>query len=213
MAITKIELGSLAEQLLQFGDIITKNDNKKIKSQKQFEEFLTKIGKNDYVFVTCVVEHTLAGLSLTVGEAKILNVNSVPVTTVTDVLNAIHAALRKNGCVIIPFFNRTSSFCKQITLIIEQANHTLAAAYVRHALMVEKLVEMDLSFAPDVIDICKQECKRMKRNPDLKSNQNILKYQDEKPRLINSRIQINEKTGEMPIAHEDIPALLMKVSI
>uniref|UniRef100_A0A8R1XZC6 Uncharacterized protein n=1 Tax=Onchocerca volvulus TaxID=6282 RepID=A0A8R1XZC6_ONCVO len=113
MAITKIELGSLAEQLLQFGDIITKNDDKKIKSQKQFEEFLTKIGKNDYVFVTCVVEHTLAGLSLTVGEAKILNVNSVPVTTVTDVFNAIHAALRKNGCVIIPFFNRTSSFCKQ----------------------------------------------------------------------------------------------------
>ncbi|VDO26951.1 unnamed protein product [Onchocerca flexuosa] len=182
MALIKIERGSVAEQLQQFGDIITKNDDKKIKSQKQCEELLTKIDKNDYnVFVTCIVEHILAGMSLTVGDAKILNVDSVPVTT--------------------------------ITLINKQPNYTLAAAYVRYTLMVEKSVEMDLSFAPAVIDIYKQECKRMKRNPDLKSNQNILKYQDDKPRLIDSRIQITEKTEDISIAREDNPALPTKVSI
>ncbi|VDM93617.1 unnamed protein product [Onchocerca ochengi] len=138
---------------------------------------------NNKVFVTRVVEHTLAGMSLTVGDA-ILDVDSVPVTTITD-----------------------------ITLVIEQPDHPLAAAYVRHALMIEKSVEMDLPLAPDVIDICKQECKRMKRNPDLKPNQNILKYRDDKPRLINERIQINEKTEDIPIACEDNPALLMKVPV
>ncbi|OZC08616.1 hypothetical protein X798_04420 [Onchocerca flexuosa] len=152
---------------------------------------------NNKVFVTRVVEHTLAGMSLTVGDA-ILDVDSVPVTTVTDVSNAIHAGLRKNGF---------------ITLVIEQPNHPLAAAYVRHALMTDKSVEMDLPLAPDVIDICKEECKRMKRNPDLKPNQNILKYRDDKPRLINQRIQINEKTEDIPIACEDNPALLMKVPV
>ncbi|OZC04807.1 hypothetical protein X798_08231 [Onchocerca flexuosa] len=185
--------GSVAEQLQQFGDIITKNDDKKIKSQKQCEELLTKIDKNDYnfkingirlttnskmeenrfpegceqsaiykyhiaaiyliynckfalsvksynnkVFVTCIVEHILAGMSLTVGDAKILNVDSVPVTTVTGKSNAICVGLRKNEC---------------ITLINKQPNYTLAAAYVRYTLMVEKSVEMDLSFAPAVIDI------------------------------------------------------------
>lgn len=63
----------------------------------------------------------------------------------------------------------------QVTLVIEQPNHPVATAYVRLALMTEKSIEMDLPLAPDVIDICQQEFNRMKQNPDLKPNQNILK--------------------------------------
>ncbi|VDM10480.1 unnamed protein product [Wuchereria bancrofti] len=95
--------------------------------------------------------------------------------------------------------------------------------------MAEKSMEIDLPLAPDVIDICQQEYKRMKRNPDLKPNQNILKTQrqaickhlnitdmfqkSDKPRPIHSRIQVNEKTEDVPIACDDNPALLMKVPI
>lgn len=51
----------------------------------------------------------------------------------------------------------------------------MATAYVRLALMAEKSIDMDLPLAPDVIDICQHECNRMRRNPDLKPRQNILK--------------------------------------
>ncbi|EFO16697.2 hypothetical protein LOAG_11808 [Loa loa] len=48
MAVIKVERGSIAEQLLQFGDIITNINDKKIESQKEFEELLTEFSKNDY---------------------------------------------------------------------------------------------------------------------------------------------------------------------
>ncbi|EJW72687.1 hypothetical protein WUBG_16406, partial [Wuchereria bancrofti] len=47
MIITKVERGSVAEQLLQFGDIITNIDDKKIESRKEFEELLAELSKND----------------------------------------------------------------------------------------------------------------------------------------------------------------------
>uniref|UniRef100_A0A1I7VTI5 PDZ domain-containing protein n=1 Tax=Loa loa TaxID=7209 RepID=A0A1I7VTI5_LOALO len=252
MAVIKVERGSIAEQLLQFGDIITNINDKKIESQKEFEELLTEFSKNDYnfkingirlttklkmeeqrfpkgyepntnykyhiaviylirscklalavksynnkVYVTRVVEHTLAGMSLTTGDA-ILDIDSIPITTVTDTSNLICTTLRKNG---------------YATLLIEQPNNPLATAHVRLALMAEKSIEMDLPLAPDVIDICQQEYKRMKRNPDLKPNQNILKSHSDKPRAINSRIHVSEKTEDVPIACENNPALLMKVPI
>uniref|UniRef100_A0AAF5PU62 PDZ domain-containing protein n=1 Tax=Wuchereria bancrofti TaxID=6293 RepID=A0AAF5PU62_WUCBA len=252
MIITKVERGSVAEQLLQFGDIITNIDDKKIESRKEFEELLAELSKNDCnfkingirlktklemeesrfpkgyeqntnykyhiavlyfiqncklalsvksynnkVYVTRVIEHTLAGMSLAKGDA-ILDVDSIPVTTVSDTSNIICANLRKNG---------------YATLVIEQPNDPLATAHVRLALMAEKSMEIDLPLAPDVIDICQQEYKRMKRNPDLKPNQNILKTQSDKPRPIHSRIQVNEKTEDVPIACDDNPALLMKVPI
>uniref|UniRef100_A0A915PP82 PDZ domain-containing protein n=1 Tax=Setaria digitata TaxID=48799 RepID=A0A915PP82_9BILA len=134
-------------------------------------------------------------MSLSVGDA-ILDVDSVPVTTVVDTSNAICAGLRKNG---------------YVTLVIEQPNDPLAAVQVRQALMAEKSIEMDLPLAPDVIDICKQECKRMKRNPDLKPKESILKCHSNKSRAVSSRIQVSEETEDIPIACEDNPALLMKV--
>ncbi|KAK6107610.1 PDZ domain family protein [Brugia pahangi] len=162
MIITKVERGSVAEQLLQFGDIITNIDDKKIESRKEFEELIAELSKNDCnVYVTRVIEHTLAGMSLAKGDA-ILDVDSIPVTTVSDTSNIICANLRKNG---------------YATLVIEQPNDPLATAHVRLALMAEKSMEIDLPLAPDVIDICQQEYKRMKRDPDLKPNQNILKTQ------------------------------------
>ncbi|KAL3985244.1 hypothetical protein ACH3XW_37825 [Acanthocheilonema viteae] len=252
MVVTKVERGSIAENLLQFGDIIANIDDKKIASRKEFEELLTKFSQKDYsfkidgirlltklqmdehrlpkgyeqntnykyhiavmyfirncklslsiksynnkVYVTRVIEHTLAGMSLTMGDA-ILDVNSIPVTTVTDTSNIIFADLRKNG---------------YVTLVIEQPNHPIATAYVRLALMTEKSIEMDLPLAPDVIDICQHEYNRMKRNPNLKPHKNILKSCYDKPRSINSRIQVNEQTEDVPIACEDNPALLMKVPV
>ncbi|CAG9533764.1 unnamed protein product [Cercopithifilaria johnstoni] len=126
-------------------------------------------------------------MSLTKGDA-ILDVDSIPVTTVTDLSNII-----------------------SVTLVIEQPNDPMATAYVRLALMAQKSVEMDLPLAPDVIDICQYEYNRMKQNPDLKPHKSILKSSNDKPRPINLRIHVSEKTEDVPIACEDNPALLMKV--
>ncbi|VDN93296.1 unnamed protein product [Brugia pahangi] len=234
MIITKVERGSVAEQLLQFGDIITNIDDKKIESRKEFEELIAELSKNDCnfkingirlktklemegsrfpkgyeqnmnykyhiavlyfiqncklalsiksynnkVYVTRVIEHTLAGMSLAKGDA-ILDVDSIPVTTVSDTSNIICANLRKNG---------------YATLVIEQPNDPLATAHVRLALMAEKSMEIDLPLAPD------------------KFNTFISIPFYDKPRPIHSRIQVNEKTEDVPIACDDNPALLMKVPI
>lgn len=250
MVVTKVERGSVAENLLQFGDIITSVDDKEIESKKEFEKLLAKLSQSDYsikigglrlttkiqmedgrfpkgyepnsnhkyhiavmyfirgcklalsvksynnkVYVTRVTEYTLAAMSLQKGDA-ILDVDSTALTTVTETSNVICEGLRKNG---------------YVTLVIEQPNDPQAAAYVRMALLAEKSVEMDLPLAPDVIDICQQEYERMKRDPNLKPIGSILKTQNCKARSSNSRIQVNEKTEDVPIACEDNPALLMKV--
>lgn len=48
MVITKVDRGSIAENLLQFGDIITNINDKKIESRKEFERLLAKFSESDY---------------------------------------------------------------------------------------------------------------------------------------------------------------------
>ncbi|VDK86870.1 unnamed protein product [Litomosoides sigmodontis] len=252
VVVTKVERGSRAENLLQFGDIITSIDGKKIETRKEFEELLANFSGNDYsfkiagirlatklkmdecrfpkgyeqnasykyhiavmyfirgcklalsvksynnkVYVTRVIEHTLSGMSLAKGDA-ILDVDSIPVTTITDTSSILCAGLRKKG---------------YATLVIEQPNNPMATAYVRLALMTEKSIDIDLPLAPDVIDICQHECNRMKRNPNLKPQRSILKSCNDKTRTTTLRIQVSERTEDIPIACEDNPALLIKVPV
>lgn len=48
MVVTKVERGSVAENLLQFGDIITSISDKEIESKKEFEKLLAKLSQSDY---------------------------------------------------------------------------------------------------------------------------------------------------------------------
>uniref|UniRef100_A0A9J2PHF0 PDZ domain-containing protein n=1 Tax=Ascaris lumbricoides TaxID=6252 RepID=A0A9J2PHF0_ASCLU len=133
---------------------------------------------NNKIYITRVAENTLSSMSLSIGDA-VLDVDSVPVTSVNDATKIICSRLKANG---------------YVTMTIEQADDPAAAQYVRMALLTEKTMEIDLPLAPDVVDICRKELRR-----------------DRKERAASSRIRINESTEDIPVACEDNPNLLVKV--
>ncbi|VDN04719.1 unnamed protein product [Thelazia callipaeda] len=253
LAISKVERGAVAERVVQYGDLITEVDDKKVESREELEKIILEKCKNDYkfkisgirlctkmelhdyrfpkgyepspnykyhiailylingcrlalavksynckVFVTRVVEHTLTAMSLLSGDA-ILDVDHKPVTTVSDASDIISERLKKHG---------------YATLLIEQPNSPEANAQVRLALLTEKSIDIDLPLAPDVVDICNREIRRLKKNLNLQPKQKILKIPKAKPRSSKSpHIHVNERTEDIPIACEDNPALLIKVPL
>uniref|UniRef100_A0A915A1B4 PDZ domain-containing protein n=1 Tax=Parascaris univalens TaxID=6257 RepID=A0A915A1B4_PARUN len=150
---------------------------------------------NNKVYITRVAENTLSSMSLSIGDA-VLDVDSVPVTSVNDATKIICSRLKANG---------------YVTMTIERADDPTAAQYVRMALLTEKTMEIDLPLAPDVVDICRKELRRFCADPNLSYKCSILKTTDRKERTASSRIKINESTEDVPVACEDNPNLLVKV--
>ncbi|VDM45471.1 unnamed protein product [Toxocara canis] len=147
------------------------------------------------VYVTRVAENTLPSMSLSIGDA-ILDVDSVPISSVNEATKIMCSRLKANG---------------YVTMVIEQADDPVTAQYVRMVLMAEKTMEIDLPLAPDVVDICKKELGRFHANPNLDYKYSILRKSAKKERADSSRIKVNESTEDIPIACEDNPNLLVKV--
>ncbi|CAD5228432.1 unnamed protein product [Bursaphelenchus okinawaensis] len=81
-------------------------------------------------------------------------------------------------------------------------------AAVRAAL-VSANTDLDPGLAPDVVDICKKEEARIKKNPNMKPKKSALKA-DSKPTKSN-RIKIDEEAQDIPIIADRNPDLLIHV--
>ncbi|TKR80594.1 hypothetical protein L596_014647 [Steinernema carpocapsae] len=149
---------------------------------------------NNKVYVTRVMEYTLASLSLAQGDA-IIDVEKQHVTGVEQTSTLFFDRLKTQG---------------YVSVAIEQADDPAAAQYVRMALSTEKTVSSDIVIAHDVIDIMRGELRRIQSGEPRIQPVSILK--ESKPSKSKDAHTSFSSTAQIhPIASETNPKLLVHV--